>query len=152
WKYDPAEAKQLLAQSGYPNGFSTTLFSGEGRVPGFDAAQMCQTVAGYLAKVGIKADIQVLQPQAFVAAVSGHKFNGLVLYPVPGGADPAFNFRNYVHGKGTVTSSYYPELDLDTLLDQADAAFEIDKRRALVEQIVTKHYEAAGYLFMYEAV
>jgi peptide/nickel transport system substrate-binding protein len=51
--YDPAKAKQLLAQAGYPNGFKTSLIVWP--AGNHDIALAEQQ---YLAEVGIKADLQ----------------------------------------------------------------------------------------------
>lgn len=50
--YDPEKAKQMLADAGYPNGFSTTIYTSQ---PFASAATMLQ--AG-LAELGITADCQ----------------------------------------------------------------------------------------------
>ena len=59
-KYNPAKAKQLLKEAGYPNGFSFTCFiiSGSWK-DGFVAAQ------SYLDKVGIKMEINYVNVSAF---------------------------------------------------------------------------------------
>lgn len=51
YTYDVAKAKQLLAEAGYPNGFSVEVLNN----PQWD--QMSQAIAGYLRKVGI--DVQL---------------------------------------------------------------------------------------------
>jgi peptide/nickel transport system substrate-binding protein len=59
-KYDPAKAKKLLAEAGYPNGFSfKAYFSETNWKDGFVAIQ------SYLANVGIKMDITYLTAAAF---------------------------------------------------------------------------------------
>jgi peptide/nickel transport system substrate-binding protein len=50
--YDPEKAKKLLAEAGYPNGFSTEIIYTPGRYLLGD--QTIQAVAGYLGAVGIK--------------------------------------------------------------------------------------------------
>ncbi len=58
YKYDPAKAKDLLRQAGYPDGFSVNLFvttSGSGMQ---EPVAMGTAVQGYLAAVGIKVKIQ----------------------------------------------------------------------------------------------
>ncbi len=60
--YDPAKAKQLLAEAGHANGFSTTLVSY--LLPSWNAAMQ-----SYMKAVGIKADIQQLQVGAVVQKV-----------------------------------------------------------------------------------
>jgi ABC-type transport system substrate-binding protein len=51
--YDPAKAKQLLAQAGYPDGFKTTLIIWPGGNRDIALAEQA-----YLAQVGIQADVQ----------------------------------------------------------------------------------------------
>jgi peptide/nickel transport system substrate-binding protein len=58
FRYDPAEAKRLLAEAGFPNGFSTVLTtstSGSGQILPVDMAEYIQQD---LADVGIDAQIQ----------------------------------------------------------------------------------------------
>ena len=51
YPYDPAKAKQLLAEAGYPNGFDTELVTS-------DLPQWAGAMQGYLKAVGINAKIE----------------------------------------------------------------------------------------------
>jgi peptide/nickel transport system substrate-binding protein len=51
YPYDPAKAKQLLKQAGYPSGFSVGVISSP------QNAQITEAIAGFLAQVGIKLQI-----------------------------------------------------------------------------------------------
>ena len=51
YPYNPAKAKQLLAQAGYPNGFTVGVISSP------QGSQETEALAGYLAAVGIKLQI-----------------------------------------------------------------------------------------------
>ncbi|HET7363477.1 MAG TPA: ABC transporter substrate-binding protein, partial [Burkholderiales bacterium] len=63
--YDPARAKQLLADSGYPNGFGFTLDCPNNRY--INDEQICVAVAGMLAKVGLRVRVNA-QPRAIYFA------------------------------------------------------------------------------------
>jgi peptide/nickel transport system substrate-binding protein len=58
--YDPAAAKKLLAEAGYPNGFDVTYYSYTVLgVP--EKLEMDQAIATYLRAVGIRANIKLIE-------------------------------------------------------------------------------------------
>jgi len=59
--FNPAKAKQLLAEAGYPNGFKTKI---QGQQAQADEMSMIQS---YLAAVGVDMQIQTLDPGQFAA-------------------------------------------------------------------------------------
>jgi peptide/nickel transport system substrate-binding protein len=61
YAYDPAKAKQLLIEAGYPNGFDTSLYS-------YLLPQWVGAMQNYLRAVGIRASINQLQVGADVQA------------------------------------------------------------------------------------
>ena len=56
YPYDPAKAKQLLAEAGFPSGFSFTMPTSNGRY--MEDRAVSEAIAAYLGKVGIKATVQ----------------------------------------------------------------------------------------------
>ncbi|MDR3535893.1 MAG: ABC transporter substrate-binding protein, partial [Acetobacteraceae bacterium] len=64
YDYDPAKAKDLMAQAGYKDGFSTSLISNI--LPAFNAA-----IQANLGAIGIRVDIQQLQDAATVQKITG---------------------------------------------------------------------------------
>ncbi|TCR70140.1 ABC transporter substrate-binding protein [Bosea sp. BK604] len=57
-EYDPAAAKKLLAEAGYPNGFQVTLSTTNDRY--INDSQITQAVAQYLTQIGIKAEVDAM--------------------------------------------------------------------------------------------
>jgi glutathione transport system substrate-binding protein len=58
WKYDPAKARELLKEAGYPNGFETVLWSGYNHTT---AQKIIQFVQQQLAQVGVKTTVEALE-------------------------------------------------------------------------------------------
>ncbi len=58
WPYDPAKARALLKEAGYPNGFESTLWSAYNHTTGQKVIQFLQQ---QLAQVGIKTQLQALE-------------------------------------------------------------------------------------------
>ncbi|MGV1830941.1 glutathione ABC transporter substrate-binding protein GsiB [Agrobacterium vitis] len=59
WPYDPAKARALLKEAGYPNGFESTLWSAYTTTTAQKAIQFLQQ---QLQQVGIKVTLQALEP------------------------------------------------------------------------------------------
>ena len=57
WNYDPAKAKKLLAQAGFPNGFETEIYA-------YRQREFTEAVIGDLAMVGIKAKLNFMTYRA----------------------------------------------------------------------------------------
>jgi glutathione transport system substrate-binding protein len=66
WPYDPAKARALLKEAGYPNGFETTLWSAYNNSTAQKAIQFVQQ---QLAQVGVKASVEALEAGQRVAKV-----------------------------------------------------------------------------------
>lgn len=62
--FDPARAKRLLAEAGYPNGFSTLISSMSGRY--LSDVDIANAVSGMLNEVGVKVSINVMEPGIFL--------------------------------------------------------------------------------------
>ena len=126
--FNPAKAKQLLAEAGYPNGFTfktqTTSASTDN--------DLLAMVAAYLAKVGVKMEIQVMEYPAFMSAM-GTKTNTPGYYMFTGATNPTTSLRkNFLKGQYWNPAQWNdPEFDKK----MAEIYAEPDER---VRQIKTK--------------
>ena len=53
--HDPAKARELLAEAGYPDGFAVTMDCPNDRY--VNDERICQAVASMLAKIGVKVTL-----------------------------------------------------------------------------------------------
>jgi peptide/nickel transport system substrate-binding protein len=97
YKYDPAEAKRLLAAAGYPNGFPGTMcFTTYGSTILVDSMQLVQKD---LKAVGIDVKIDQKEYGAYIATCFYGKFDSMTYGPQTGFLEP----DNFLFGQ------YYPE-------------------------------------------
>jgi peptide/nickel transport system substrate-binding protein len=80
--YDPVRAKRLLAEAGYPNGFDGGDFTSG---PPYESAG--ETIASYLAAIGIRTRIRTMERAAFFSSWRDGKLKGVVF----GGLGPGGN-------------------------------------------------------------
>src|SRR5262249_33297070 len=71
--YDPAKARQLVAEAGYPNGFDVGEFFVDSSYSNFGEA-----VLDNLLRVGIRAKLRPLERAAFFEGYSNQKFKGVI--------------------------------------------------------------------------
>ena len=64
--YDPEKAKELLANAGYPDGFTTTFYVGT-----HFAGPSIAAIQDYLNDVGIKTEIEQITPQKWIELEQG---------------------------------------------------------------------------------
>ncbi|MBI3750967.1 MAG: peptide ABC transporter substrate-binding protein [Chloroflexi bacterium] len=103
YDYDPAAAKALLTQAGFPNGFTTTL-SFRAAVRGYlpDPPAIATAIAADLKKnLGITATLDLQESGAFLSNAANGSIDGL--YLLGWGADfpDVTNFLDYHFGSGS---------------------------------------------------
>jgi peptide/nickel transport system substrate-binding protein len=126
--YDPAKAKQLLAEAGYPNGFD----AGE-LYPWPPYSSMGEAVGGYLGAVGIKVRIRNMERAAFYSALESKKLKGLCVCINAVYGNAASRMAQTVPSDGAFAYGGYP--DIDALYKQQSREIDPRKREAQLHQI-----------------
>jgi peptide/nickel transport system substrate-binding protein len=141
WKpypYDPTKAKQLLVDAGYPNGFTIPFMTRKGRY--LKDAEIVEATAGFLAKVGIKAEIKYIEPGVWQQISEKGGREG-ISFPGWSGRDPNLVWNPLLH-TGQY-QSYFSNTELDALLDAGASTIDQTERKAI--------YEKAGAIIKEEA-
>lgn len=135
-RYDPAGAKRLLAEAGYPDGFAVTLAAPNNRY--VDDDQIAQAVAQMLAHVGIRARVELYPINAYLpkarrgefafAMLGWGSFSGdLALRSLVATANPEKGF-------GAWNWSGYSNAKVDELLERGFASVDEERREAIARE------------------
>ena len=145
YPYDPAKAKQLLAEAGYPNGFDA------GELQPFPPYfSIGEATAQYLGAVGIRVKMRTMERAAFMAAWSTKKLKGVCVCITAIYGNAASRMSQYVPSTGTYAYGGYP--DIDDLYKQQAAEVDRKKREALLHQIQRLLHERVRFGPVYEYV
>ena len=130
--YDPARARQLLGEAGYPNGFSVPLDC----VNIAWRENVCQAVAAMLTQVGIRTTLRSSPTGQFLPKLTQASTSFLEYGWTP--APDAWNslnalFRSHDRtGTGTFNAGRYSNPRLDALIDGLRVEPDLTRRRAMV--------------------
>ncbi len=147
YPYDPKKARQLLAEAGYPNGFSVKLDATSGRY--INDSAVVQAIAGYLGEVGVKVELNILEFGAFNGALFSHKTSPMYFV---GWGNPVFD-ASYVFNFVTKSGSLLRTIEdpaIDKLLNGANETTDKALRKSLYAQAGKLINEAAPAIFLYK--
>ena len=147
--YDPARSRALLTEAGYPNGFSVPFECPTGT---YDEA--CQAVAGMLARVGIRAQLNILPNAQFSQRIRRQE---PMMYALSWGVptfDASYTIRavmasRAVGGAATWNAGGWSNPEFDALIPRIDAEQDPEARRGLIRQAHALHNAELGHIPMY---
>jgi peptide/nickel transport system substrate-binding protein len=132
--YNPARARQLLAEAGHPNGFD-----GGELAPFPPYNSMGETIQGWLQAVGIRTRVRAMERGAFMTSWREKKLHGVVLTISGVSGNAATRLESFVTKGGAFAFGSLPEVD-DLFRRQA-AELDGKKREALLFQLQRVLYE-----------
>jgi len=141
--YDPARAKQLLAEAGYPNGFDAGDF-----YPYPPLISLGEALAGYLRAVGIRTRIRTLERAALFTAWRERKLKGVIMGLNGAGGNAATRLESFVTRTGFFAYGVLPEVE--DLFQRQAREMDRAKREALLHQIQRILHERAMHAPVYE--
>ena len=143
--FDLERAKELMAQSSYPDGFETTLMVSEGEIGQRDAV----VLQSMLQAINIKVNIETVEWGTFLDRMTARNYDMLrvgwtttpepdsLLYNVFHSTSEQFNFTAYNN----------PEVD--RLLDEGRRETDMEQRAEIYRQIQQIVVEEAPMVFLY---
>ena len=135
-KTDLDKAKKLLAEAGYPNGFSLGLDCPNDRY--VKDEQICTAVTSMLARIGVKVSLLAQPKTKFFAKIQGPKFD--TDFYMLGWTPSTYDAHNVLYtllgtrgnGRGEVNYGGYGNPELDALTEQIGVESDPAKRMAMI--------------------
>jgi len=151
YPHDPAKARALLREAGYPDGFAVTYVT----LADEEAEKLAISLQHDLAEIGVRVEISLMALPTYSTAVGK-----------PDG--PAFSFTSWAadfpdptsfldarfHSRGIATenasnNSFYTRPELDRLLDDARAEPDVTKRATMYRRAERILYDDAPWIWGY---
>ena len=126
--YDPAKAKRLLAEAGYPNGIDAGEFAA---IPGFPT--IAEAVMNYLNAAGIGVKLKQMERAAFYGDWQAKRLRGVFMTGAGNSGNAASRVEAFIQSKGAYAYGGYP--DIDELFRQQATERDHAKREALLDKI-----------------
>jgi len=144
YPYDPAKAKQLLAEAGYPNGFDAGELH---QLPPYFT--LGEAIVGYLQAVGIRLKMRVTERGTFMALIPSKKAKGLCVCSTALYGNAASRLSEVIPSDGAWAYGGYP--DIDALFKQQAVETDRKKREAILHDIQRLVHERVRYgpIFQY---
>ena len=147
--YNPADAKALLAEAGYPNGFRITLHCPNDRY--VNDAAICQTVGVLLSRAGITATIDAQPSNVFFPRLLRREYSFYLLAWGSNAGDAISFLRDVIEtrdpAKGTGSWNGGVAMpDIDATIDQAALTMDETARTALMARAMGLLIERQAYI------
>jgi glutathione transport system substrate-binding protein len=157
WGYDPAKAKALLAEAGYPSGFEATITGSPATIP----KRTMEFLQQQMAAIGVKLTVETLE--------AGVLTSKLYTNPAPETAtiqmlqtgwststgDADWAIRPFLWGKGFPpvlnNFAYYQNKVVDDAIEAGLSTVDPDKRRAAYAIAQAQAWKDAPLIFLGQA-
>ena len=144
YPFDAAAAKKLLADAGYPNGFTVTIDCPNDRY--INDEKICVALAAMWAKIGVNVRVAAIPKANFFPKVQ--KLDTSMYMLGWGGAtsDAIFTLKPVLHsrndkGAGEYNWGNYKIPEFDELVDKAEGEMDLKKRQDMIVKAMQMHHD-----------
>jgi peptide/nickel transport system substrate-binding protein len=142
YEFNPQQARQLLAEAGYPNGIDTTLEV----PPRFPfTVRTGEVMREQWAQAGIRVTLRQGEWGALLTAFVRTTYDGMSMIPTVWQPDPDAHVYDIYHSDSAINLGKFRDPFVDQLLDQGRTTIARDKRIAVYQQL-QRHIADQAYM------
>jgi peptide/nickel transport system substrate-binding protein len=158
-KYDPEGAKKLLAEAGYPNGFSLTIHGTNNRYINDD--KIAQAIAQFYSRAGIEAKVETMPSSVYFGRATKGDFGYMLLGWGTESGEQGSSLRSLLttydpnKGMGVTNRGRYSNPAFDKEVTDALLTMDDRKREAMIQHaaetamndtaLIPIHYEVSTW-------
>lgn len=153
---DVKQAKQLMVEAGYGDGFRVTLDCSTDRLMMDET--ICITVSGMLSRIGIKAEPRAQTTALWAKQINPPAYN--TSFSLLGYAPSTFDALNMLQtivgsrdpqsGRGIFNVGGYSDAKVDELINQIQVESDADKRNRQIGEALTIVRDSAAYIPLHQ--
>jgi len=151
YEFDPAEARALLEEAGYADGFSFGLKCPNDRYLNDEA--VCQAAVAMLAQIGLTAELDAMPVRNYWPELREDNFDMYLLGWSPGTFDAEHPIRFLAHtpqdNLGTWNFGDYSNPRVDELLPLIQSEIDEGTRQTMLDEVAKILQDDAAYVPMY---
>jgi peptide/nickel transport system substrate-binding protein len=151
--FDPDRAKALLAEAGYPDGFSFGLKCTNDRYINDEA--LCRAAASMFAAVGLNAELSTGPVRDYWPQLRADDFDMYLLGWSPGTFDMEHPIRFLMHSQddeaklGSWNFGNYSNTRVDELLPQIQQEIDPAARQSMIDEVIAITQDEVAYIPLY---
>jgi peptide/nickel transport system substrate-binding protein len=155
WPYDPAAARRLLAEAGYPDGFEVDFACPNNRY--INDEEICQAVTAMWARVGVRAKLRTLPLVTYFPMIQRYEASIYMLgWGVPT-FDALYSLQSLVRsvgaqGDGNYNVGRYSNPQMDALVERIKKETDQTTRNALIEQALLLSHEDVSHIPLHNQI
>jgi peptide/nickel transport system substrate-binding protein len=144
FQYNPEKAKKLLAEAGYPNGFT---FKAQVCSCNADHQDLLPLVASYLEKVGVKLEIQPMEYAAFLSVMQSNK-NAAGYMMGSGQTNPISVMRKDFTTGGGYNPAAYSKPEYDARVAELLRTRDESVRKTMIREMTVDILKESPYVWL----
>ncbi|MDK3020934.1 ABC transporter substrate-binding protein [Pseudodonghicola flavimaris] len=148
YPYDPAKAKALLAEAGYPDGFEAELVVDSGKATSRNAAIALQAM---LQQVGVRLKVQMLESGTQWQTTKAGNYDMAVSYTTSDTIDPdqIIGFVAVNPERANAYHTQWQDERLNALYAEERRTVNSPEREAMFQEMVQRLHDGAPFVFLF---